>query len=59
MLWDVPSCFEGDFNVVRFPHEKRAERVASNILERFSDFINANEFIDLPLSGAKFIWSNK
>lgn len=45
--------------MVWFPHEKRGESVASNIMDCFCYFINANEFIDLPLSGVKFTWSNK
>lgn len=57
--WDMPWCFGGNFNVVRFPHGKRGESVTSNILDCFSDFIKANEFIDLPFSGEKLTWSNK
>lgn len=44
---------------MRFLYEKRGGTITSSNMERFFDFIKPNEFIDLPLLGAKFTWLNK
>ncbi|XP_071727038.1 uncharacterized protein [Rutidosis leptorrhynchoides] len=42
----------GDFNEVRYEHERKKERRAS----RFNDFIEENGLLEVPLVGKKFIW---
>lgn len=58
MQWEVPWCFGRDFNVVRFPHEERGGRIITRGMERFSEFINENELMDLPLGGRRYTWYN-
>lgn len=50
--------FLGDFNMMRFPFEKKGARTLTWSMETFFEFINENELIDLPLLGGKFTWSN-
>lgn len=55
--WGVPWCVGGDFNVVRFPHERMGCNSISRNMRRFSDFINDLELVDPPLNGSRFTWS--
>eukprot|EP00268_Persea_americana_P015739 TRINITY_DN17396_c0_g2_i1.p1 TRINITY_DN17396_c0_g2~~TRINITY_DN17396_c0_g2_i1.p1 ORF type:complete len:145 (-),score=23.46 TRINITY_DN17396_c0_g2_i1:183-617(-) len=57
-LWSVPWCIGGDFNMVRFPYEKKGSRNLTYSTERFEDFINNNELIDLPSVHRNYTWSN-
>lgn len=38
--------------------KKKEGRYQSRSMTRFSDFINANKLLDLPLMGRRFTWSN-
>uniref|UniRef100_A0A2N9GE45 Reverse transcriptase domain-containing protein n=1 Tax=Fagus sylvatica TaxID=28930 RepID=A0A2N9GE45_FAGSY len=44
-------CVFGDFNVVRFPSERRGCTRVSSAMEEFSDFIDGQTLVDLPLKG--------
>lgn len=45
--------------MVRFSYEKKkGYRLMTCSMERFSEFIDDNELVDLPLFGSKYTWSN-
>ncbi|XP_058075531.1 uncharacterized protein LOC131223951 [Magnolia sinica] len=53
-----PCCFVGDFNVIRFAEEYSRIRRTTHAMQSFSDWIQDQELVDLPLAGAKFTWTN-
>lgn len=57
-LWNHPWVVGGDFNVIRFPSEKKGGCSISSTMRDFNDWIRAQDLCDLPLQGAKFTWSN-
>ena len=54
MLW---CCF-GDFNIVRFPSERRGETRLTLAMEKFSEFVENLNLVDLPLEGGSYTWSS-
>ncbi|GFZ18132.1 hypothetical protein Acr_26g0014010 [Actinidia rufa] len=56
--WGTMWVCGGDFNVVRFPHERAGGNLFSKAMRDFSDYITEEELIDLPLEGDYFTWSN-
>ena len=56
--WNVPWCCFGDLNVVRFPSEWRGGSRLTPAMEKFSEFIEDLNLIDLPLEEGSFTWSN-
>lgn len=56
--WALPWSVGGDFNVVRFPHVKRDGRSITRSMESFSECINENELLGMPLARRRFTWSN-
>ncbi|XP_050278001.1 uncharacterized protein LOC126719499 [Quercus robur] len=56
--WNVPWCCFGDFNIVRFPSERRGGSRLTPAMEKFSEFIEDLNLIDLPLEGESYTWSN-
>jgi hypothetical protein len=58
LQWSLPWCVFGDFNVVRFPSERRGCTRVSSTMEEFSDFIDGQTLVDLPLKGGKYTWCN-
>lgn len=49
--WEMPWCFGGDFNVVRFPIERSGVSGYSVAMAEFSEFIFVQSLVDLPLEG--------
>ena len=46
----------GDFNIIRYPGERLGCDSFSLAMFAFSDFIENNFLVDLPLDGASFTW---
>jgi hypothetical protein len=54
--WGLPWCVFGDFNVIRFPSERRGcTRLTSHLMD-FLDFIEESHLVDLPLGGGQYTW---
>lgn len=53
-LW----CIGDEFNVVRYPLEKKGRERYTRGMEDFSDFIERNSLIDYSLISGRFTWSN-
>ena len=54
--WNTAWCVFGDFNTIRYPSERLGCEAFSPAMFAFSDFIEANYLVDLPLEGASFTW---
>ena len=54
--WNKAWLLFGDFNVVRYPCERLGYDYFSPAMFAFSDFIDRNCLVDLPLQGASFTW---
>jgi len=56
--WDIPWCWGGDFNFIRFPSEISTGWRLSWAMREFSIFIDSCNLIDPPLEGSCFTWSS-
>nr|GEW36604.1 RNA-directed DNA polymerase, eukaryota, nucleotide-binding alpha-beta plait domain protein [Tanacetum cinerariifolium] len=58
-LLDGKSILLGDFNEVRFEHERYAFVFNPNGANVFNNFIASSSLVDLPMDGFSFTWSHK
>ena len=54
--WTKAWFLFGDFNIIRYPCERLGCDSFSPAMFAFSDFIENNFLVDLPLDGASFTW---
>ena len=54
--WNTAWCVFEDFNIIRYLSERLGCEAFSPAMFAFSDFIEANYLMDLPLEGASFTW---
>ena len=54
----IPWCCFGDFNIIRFPSEHLGGTPITLAMEKFSEFIENLNLIDLPLEGGSYTWSS-
>ena len=54
--WPMAWCLVGDFNIIRYPSERLGCESFSPAMFAFSDFIESNSLVDLPLKEASFTW---
>ena len=52
--WPMAWCLVGDFNIIKYPRERLGYESFSPAMFTFSDFIENNSLVDLPLEGASF-----
>lgn len=48
----------GDFNVIRFIHEKNGVSRITRSMRDFDDFVRCANLRDSPLSNTKYTWTN-
>ncbi|EOY08761.1 Uncharacterized protein TCM_023887 [Theobroma cacao] len=53
---DALWCLSGDFNNIRYEHEKTSKGEIGRFVIAFKEFIDELALVDLPLTRAKFIW---
>lgn len=56
--WSGPWVVGGDFNVIRFVHEKNTNPWVTRSMREFGDFVNECSLRDNPILNAKFTWTN-
>ncbi|KAK1678260.1 hypothetical protein QYE76_039108 [Lolium multiflorum] len=49
----------GDFNLIRYPHEKNNSNFDRALASAFNGMINDMDFFELPLSDRCFTWTNR
>jgi hypothetical protein len=53
-----PWLIVGNFNLIRYPHEKNNSRFDRNLAAAFNGLIRDAGWFELPLSNRRFTWSN-
>lgn len=56
-FWNGPWVVGGDFNVIRFAHEKNSHSRVMRSMRDFGEFINCGSLLDCPLMNARFTWA--
>lgn len=46
--WNLPWCLRGDFNLIRFSHERKGINVRYRKMVSFGNFINRWRLVDYP-----------
>ena len=54
--WNMAWCVFGDFNTIWYPSKRFDCEAFSPAMLAFSNFIEANYLVDLPLEGTSFTW---
>ena len=54
--WNTAWCVFGDFNIIRYPSKRFGCEAFSLAMFAYSDFIEINYLVDLPLEGASLTW---
>ena len=54
--WSSTWCVFGDFNIIRYPAEHLGCNLFSPAMFNFSDFIERNFLVDLPLVEGEYMW---
>lgn len=55
-IWELPWCICGDFNEVRYMHERQGCIRSSRGMQDFDSFIDNHNLIDIPIQGARYTW---
>ncbi|KAK1259135.1 hypothetical protein QJS04_geneDACA017953 [Acorus gramineus] len=53
-LW----CVAGDFNVTRFVEDRNRAGMGTSAMDKFSEWIDMEGLLDLPISNYAYTWSN-
>jgi endonuclease/exonuclease/phosphatase family metal-dependent hydrolase len=56
---DIPLVVVGDFNMIRFVHEKSNGSEYIIWMDMFNSFINDTALIEIIRGGSRFTWTNK
>ncbi|XP_026398305.1 uncharacterized protein LOC113294100 [Papaver somniferum] len=56
--WNFPWVIGGDWNVIRYIHERTSCVESNNAMRKFNRFISRHELLDFPMIGATFTWTN-
>ena len=54
--WSLAWCVFGDFNIIRYPIEHLGCNSFSPAMFNFSNFIERNFLVDLPLVWGEYTW---
>ncbi|XP_026383434.1 uncharacterized protein LOC113278927 [Papaver somniferum] len=57
-FWIYPWVIGGDFNEIKFSHERSSGGENTTGMIKFNNFISRHQLIDLPLLGATYTWTN-
>ncbi|XP_026378053.1 uncharacterized protein LOC113272434 [Papaver somniferum] len=57
-FWQYPWVIGGEFNEIRFCHERSTGSDYTCGMERLNKFISKHHLIDFPLIGATYTWTN-
>ena len=54
--WNSAWCVFGNFNIIRYPEDCLGCTSFSPAMFKFSDFIERNSLVDLPLVAGEYTW---
>lgn len=55
---ELPWCIRGDFNEVLYMEERNQAVRRTRGIDKFCEFVDGNDLIDIPIAEARFTWSN-